>query len=80
MIQLFNYLIRFWIGHLNRSIVSKIREVIVLTCASLFWAVSTTPGVLSLFLESTFSEESRKIGRTTVKEGQAHEGSENQVL
>lgn len=71
---------RFCIGYVNRSIIPKIREVIVLTCASLFWAVGTTLEVLSLFLESTFSEESRKIGRNTVKEGQVHEGSENQVL
>lgn len=35
---------------------SKIREVIVLTCASLFWAVDTTPRVLYMFLESTFLE------------------------
>lgn len=59
---------------------SKIREVIVLTCAFLFGAVHTIPGVLSLFLESTFSEESRKVGRSTVKEDEAHEASENQVL
>lgn len=58
---------------------SKIREVTVLTCASLFWAVHTIPGVLSLFLESTFSEESRKIGRSIVTEDEAHEGSESQV-
>lgn len=39
---------------------SKIREVIVLTCASLFWAVDTTPRVLYMFLESTFLKGSRK--------------------
>lgn len=59
---------------------SKIKEEIVLTGTSLFWVVDPTPGLLSLFLGSTFSEEARKIGRSTVKENQAHEGSENQVL
>lgn len=57
-----------------------IREVIFLTRAFLFRPIDTTPGVLSLFLQSAFSEESRKSGRCTKKEKQTYKGSENQVL
>lgn len=57
---------------------SKIKEVILLTCTCLFLATDTTPGVLSFFLESTFSGESRKIGGRTVETDQAGEESGTQ--
>lgn len=46
---------------------STMWEVIVLTCTGLFLAIDAIPRVRSLFLESTLSEESRKIGGSTVE-------------
>lgn len=59
---------------------SKIREVIVLTCAGLLLAIDATHRVLSLLLESTFSEESRKTVGNTAETGQAGEESRSHVL